>query len=77
MLAETFNICTALLAHVLDLPWVNSWPCAPVEPHFTSLWPESNRRLFQPNPLSYFPQHLSGIPTQHMVSVRTRDECIL
>ena len=31
MLAEMFTPCSALLAHKLDLPWINHWPIAPVE----------------------------------------------
>ena len=31
MLAEMFTPCSALLAHNLDLPWINHWPIAPVE----------------------------------------------
>ena len=34
MLAEIQNPCTALLAHVLDLPWVNHWPLAPIARDF-------------------------------------------
>ena len=56
MIAEMFTPCSALLAHTLDLPWINHWPIAPVEPFFTSQWAGSNRRLFQTNPISYFPQ---------------------
>ena len=69
MLAEMFTPCSALLAHKLDLPWINHWPIAQVEPHFTSLWPASNRRLFQPNPLAYFPQFKTRSTTQMMVGM--------
>ena len=69
MIAEQFAPCSALLAHTLDLPWINHWPIAQVEPHFTSLWPASNRRLFQPNPLAYFPQFKTRSTTQMMVGV--------
>ncbi|CAL5226014.1 g8820 [Coccomyxa viridis] len=34
MLAEIQNPCTPLLAHVLDLPWVNHWPLAPISIDF-------------------------------------------
>ena len=34
MLAEIQNPCTPLLAHVLDLPWINPWPLAPVSYDF-------------------------------------------
>lgn len=70
MIAEMFEPCSALLAHTLNLPWINHWPVSPMEPFATSLWPGSNRRLFQPNPLSYYPQfrsESSGPTTQHMV----------
>ena len=69
MLAEMFTPCSALLAHKLDLSWINHWPIAQVEPHFTSLWPSSNRRLFQPNPLAYFPQFKTRSTTQMMVGM--------
>ena len=49
MIAEMFTPCSALLAHTLDLPWINLWPAAPMEPFPTSLWAGSNRRLSQPN----------------------------
>ncbi len=71
MIAEMFTPCSALLAHTLDLPWINHWPIAPVEPFFTSQWAGSNRRLFQPNPITYFPQFrttLTGPTTQLLVS---------
>lgn len=68
MLAENFTPCTALLANRPDLAWVNYWLGAPVEPMMTSLWAGSNRRLFQPNPLSYLPQVSLQSTTQHMVS---------
>ncbi len=70
MIAEMFTPCSALLAHTLDLPWINQWPVSPVEPFSTSQWAGSNRRLFQPNPLSYFPQFRirgTGPTTQHLV----------
>ena len=70
MLAEIVTPCTALLAHKLDLAWVNHWPLAPFEPEFTSLWSTSNRRMFQPNPLSYYPQTRVRTMTQSMVSIR-------
>ena len=34
MLAEIQNPCTPLLAHVLDLPWINHWPLAPIDVDF-------------------------------------------
>ena len=34
LLAEIQNPCSPLLAHVLDLPWVNHWPLAPIEHDF-------------------------------------------
>lgn len=78
MLAEMFNICTPLLAHFLDLPWVNNWPIAPIEPHFTSLWPESNRRQFQPNLPPAFVRHqhttngvLSGLTNDQTYGIST------
>ncbi len=39
MLAEVQNPCTPLLAHVLDLPWVNHWPLAPISVDFD--WSQS------------------------------------
>ena len=72
MLAEMVTPCTALLAHKLDLSWVNHWPLAPFEPEFTSLWSASNRRMFQPNPLSYYPQTRVRTMTQSMVSLRPK-----
>lgn len=73
MLAEMVTPCTALLAHKLDLSWVNHWPLAPFEPEFTSLWSASNRRMFQPNPLSYYPQTRVRTMTQSMVSLRPKE----
>ena len=70
MIGEMFTPCTALLAHTLDLPWINHWPIAPVEPFNNAQWAGSNRRLNQPNPLSYYPQFRSkgaGPTTQHLV----------
>ncbi len=70
MVAEMFTPCTALLAHTLDLPWINHWPISPAEPFSNAQWAGSNRKLFQPNPLSYYPQFRSkgtGPTTQHMV----------
>ena len=68
MLAEMVHPCPLLLAHKLNVSWVNHWPLPPFEPEFTSLWPWSNRRMFQPNPLSYFPQLRVRASTQYMVS---------
>ncbi len=34
MIAEIQNPCTPLLAHDLDLPWVNHWPLAPFSTDF-------------------------------------------
>ena len=67
MIAEVFTPCTALLANKLDLPWVNHWPIAPVEPFLSSTWIKGNRRLSQPNPLSYHPQFNTRVTTQRMV----------
>ena len=67
MLAEAFSPCPALLASKLDLPWVDFWPAAPVEPFMSSLWPGANRQMFQPNPLSYYPQFFMRSTTQRMV----------
>ena len=69
MLAENLYPCSALLAHKLELPWVNYWAPAPLEPDLTSLWSGANRRLFQPNPLSYLPQSWMRTTTQRMVSI--------
>ena len=77
MLAEIVTPCTALLAHKLDLAWVNHWPLAPFEPEFTSLWSASNRRMFQPNPLSFYPQTRVRTITQSMVSIRPQGTCLL
>ncbi len=67
MLAEAFYSCTGILASRLDLPWVNYFPAAPLEPYLTSIWPSSPRRAFVPNPLSYFPQNTMSTTTQFMV----------
>ena len=67
LLAENLYPCSALLAHKLELPWVNYWAPAPLDPDLTSLWSGANRRLFQPNPLSYLPQSWMRTTTQHMV----------
>ena len=67
MLAEAFSPCPAMLASKLDLPWVNYWPAAPVEPFMSSLWSGANRQMFQPNPLSYYPQFFMRTTTQRMV----------
>ena len=67
MLAEAFSPCPALLASRLDLPWVNYWPAAPLEPFMSSLWSGANRQMFQPNPLSYYPQLFMRSTTQRMV----------
>ena len=69
MLAENLYPCSALLAHKLELPWVNYWAPAPLEPDLTSLWSGANRRLYQPNPLSYLPQSWMRTTTQRMVSI--------
>lgn len=58
-----------MLAARLDIPWINYWGAAAVEPHLTSLWRESSRRLFVPNPISYLPQLEMRVTTQIMVSV--------
>ena len=71
MIAEAITPCSALLAHTLDLPWINHWPIAPAEPWSNAQWASSNRKLSQPNPLSYFPQFLSqgfGPATQYLVA---------
>ncbi len=70
MIAEMFTPCSALLAHTLDIPWINHWPISPAEPFSNAQWAGSNRKLFQPNPLSYYPQFRSkgtGPTTQYMV----------
>ena len=67
MLAEAFYSCTAILASRLDVPWVNYFPAAPLEPYLTSIWAGSSRRAFVPNPLSYFPQTSMSTTTQFMV----------
>ena len=67
LLGENLYPCSALLAHKLELPWVNYWAPAPLEPDLTSLWSGANRRLFQPNPLSYLPQSWMRTTTQSMV----------
>ena len=69
LLAENLYPCSALLAHKLELPWVNYWAPAPLEPDLTSLWSGANRRLFQPNPLSYLPQSWMRTTTQRMVRI--------
>ena len=71
LLAENLYPCSALLAHKLALPWVNYWAPAPLEPDLTSLWSGANRRLFQPNPLSYLPQSWMRTTTQRMVRTCT------
>ena len=71
MIAEMFTHCSALLAGTLDLPWINFWPGSPAEPFGNAPWAGSNRRMVQPNPLSYYPQFRvkgSGPTTQHLVS---------
>lgn len=67
LLGENLNPCSAMLAHKLDLPWVNYWAPAPLEPDLSSLWSGANRRLFQPNPLAYLPQSWMRTTTQSMV----------
>ena len=72
MIAEMFTPCSALLAHKLDVPWINHWPIAPVEPFSNGQWAGCNRKLFQPNPLSYYPQFRSqgaGPTTQFLVGI--------
>ncbi len=56
-----------VLASRLDVPFLNFWLAAPIEPFATSLWRGSNRNAFTPNPLAYFPQMETDIQTQHMV----------
>ena len=34
MLGELQYPCTPILAHVLDLPWVNHWPLSPINHDF-------------------------------------------
>ena len=67
MLAEAFYPCTPLLASRLELPWVGYFAAAPIEPYMTAIWPESPRRHFVPNPLSYFPQMGQSTTSQFMV----------
>jgi hypothetical protein len=59
--------CTALLASKLNVSWVNFWALSPLEPQFTSILWQSNRRLFIPNPLAYFPQMDLRVTSQHLV----------
>lgn len=53
MLAEIQNPCTPLLAHVLDLPWVNHWPLAPIGIDFD----RSQGRALAHIMVSLIPQH--------------------
>lgn len=75
ILGEMFYPCTALIAWKLSVPWVNYWAVAALEPYLTSLWPESPRRLFVPNPISYFPQIRMKTNTQLMVTSPQSTSC--
>jgi hypothetical protein len=65
MLGDALFSCEQPLAHKLDVSWVSYWAAAPSEP--TSLWAESPRRIFAPNPISYYPQFSMRTTTQYMV----------
>lgn len=67
LLASSMYPCTQVIASKLDRPFVNYFPAGSLEPMMTSLWPGSNRRLFLPNPLSYFPQHGVSVTSQRLV----------
>lgn len=61
-------VCAQILASKLDAQLMNFWLAAPFEPFSTTLWRGSNRRMFTPNPLAYYPQMETDIQTQYMVS---------
>ena len=68
MLGESLGPCTALLAHKLNVSWVNFWPVDFTEPVMSAAWKGSNRQLHTPNPISYFPQMFMPTTTQLMVN---------
>ena len=67
MVATSMNPCAQVLASKLDKSFINYFPAGPIDPFFTTIYPNSNRRAFLPNPLSYTPQGRSVVSTQHMV----------
>ena len=67
MLATSLNLCAQVLASKLDKAFINYIPAGPIDPFFTTIYPNSNRRAFMPNPLSYVPQAGDVIPSQRMV----------
>ena len=67
MVATSMNLCTQVLASKLDKGFINYFPAGPFDPFFTTIYPNSNRRAFMPNPLSYNPQAGSVVASQHMV----------
>ena len=67
IVATSMNLCAQVLASKLDKSFVNYFPAGPIDPFFTTIYPDSNRRAFLPNPLSYTPQGGSVMATQHMV----------
>ena len=71
MLAEIQNPCTALLAHVLDLPWVNHWPLAPIAHDFDQKPSRITIHLL----VSLAPQKpTSRVPEEHSLSGMINDE---
>ncbi len=75
IVATTMNLCAQVLASKLDKSFINYFPAGPIDPFFTSIYPDSNRRAFMPNPLSYNPQGGSVGVTQHMVSCCSLHMC--
>lgn len=67
MLATSLNLCAQVLASKLDKAFINYIPAGPIDPFFTTIYPNSNRRAFMPNPLSYVPQAGDVTPSQRMV----------
>ena len=75
MVATTMNLCAQVLASKLDKNFINYFPAGPIDPFFTTIYPDSNRRAFMPNPLSYNPQGGSVTTSQHMVGCCSLHMC--
>lgn len=69
MVANILNFCAQVLTSKLDKAFINFMPDVPHDPILTSMYPNSNRRMFVPTPLSFVPLARAGNYNQTMVGL--------
>ena len=67
IVGDCLVMCTQVLASKLDTAVINFSSSGPRDPVHTSVYRNSNQRMFLPIPLPYLPQAYTGIGSQHMV----------